>query len=295
MPPRRVNLDNKQPTTQSAKELLGLTPKLYAMTRAILRAHLIGRQIYGVDYDGFYDSLDQLFRRSATEAHFAQFWDLYRRRRTSQEGKWLAANIKYIARNVIYKYRSRYKGGSWPPVASGEARGRWRGIDPPELSVEDIAFEGDSTTGSRASGSVTELAVPMLVKLIVVDPETAVLINPNKKDSWRYVDTVNNRFCMITATSLTFLHLVASIKPQLPDGRTVRRVYGCMTTPTATDEPGNKLEYLVPLNSDATVQGFLLAASILPLWLSVILRRPPPAANDKPGPATPPPRPPRAR
>jgi hypothetical protein len=269
--------------------LLRLTPKLYATTRAILRALLIARQIYGVDYDGFYDSLNQLFRRPETEAHFAQFRDLYRRRRTSQEGKWLAANIKYIARNVIYKYQLRYKGGSWPPVAPGEARGRWRYINPPELSAENIALEGDSTTGSKASSSVTELAVPKLVKLIVVDPETAVKINPNKKDSWRYVYTVNNRFHVITVTSLTFLHLVASIKPQLPDSRTVQTVYGCMITPTATDEPGDNPEHLMPLNSDATVQGFLLAASILPLRLLVILRRPPPAADDVPRPATPPP------
>jgi hypothetical protein len=113
-------------------------------------------------------------------------------------------------------------------VAPGEARGRWRNIDPPELSEDDIAMEGDSNTGSRASSSVTELAVPKLVKIIVVDPETAFKINPDVKDSWRYVDTVN-RFRVITVSSLTFLHLVANIIPQLPDGRTVRTIYGSMT------------------------------------------------------------------
>jgi hypothetical protein len=171
MPPHRTNLKSDQPTTRSAKEILRLTPRIYATTRAILHALLIGRQIYGVGYDGFYGTLDELFERPETASHFAQFKSLYQHRRTSQKGKWIAANIKYIARDVIYKYQSTYKGGAWPPVAPGEAtRGRWRTIDPPALSPNDIAKNGDNNASGGASES-TELAAPKLLKLIIIDPE----------------------------------------------------------------------------------------------------------------------------
>jgi hypothetical protein len=263
--------------------------KIYATTRAVLRALLVGRQIYGVDYDGFYESLDELFDRPETAAHFAQFQDAYRKRRTSRTGKWIAANIKYIARDVLYKYQSRYKGGTWPPVVAGEVRGRWRTINPPQLTDNDIAMEGgDNYSQSNISSASVGLPAPKLIKLIIVDPETCMKLNPAVKDAWRFVDPVNC-YRVITVTSLTFLHLVERIKPQLPVGRTVRTVYGSMTTPTAANEPGESPEQLVPLDSDDTVQGYLLAASIIPPWILVVLRRPPPADDDIPRPPSPPP------
>jgi hypothetical protein len=103
MPRRRTTVPYaEQPTTKTVKEALRLNDKIYATTRAVLRALLIGREIYGVDYDGFYETLEELFVRPETAPHFAQFMTLYQRRRTSKKGKWISANIKYVARDVIY-------------------------------------------------------------------------------------------------------------------------------------------------------------------------------------------------
>ena len=295
MPTRRTKPFSVQPTTSSAKDVLRLTPKIYATTRAILRALLIGREIYGVDYDGFYESLEELFVRPETASHFARFQSLYRRRRTSREGKWIVANIKYIARDVIYKYQSKYKGGRWPPMAQGEARGRWRTIIPPFVSQNEIARNRDfdaNTSNEIPDPESTELADPKLIKLVIVDPVECHRFDDTAKDSWMVFDP-HNLERIITLTTLTFLSLVSKIKPHLPAGRTARTIYACMSTPSPNNDPGRHPELLVPISDDAALQGFVPVSSgstsLLPPWMVVVLRRPPPDNEYAPLPQTPPP------
>jgi hypothetical protein len=293
MPRRRTTVPYaEQPTTKTAKEALRLNDKIYATTRAVLCALLIGREIYGVDYDRFYETLEELFVRPETAPHFAQFMTLYQRRRTSKKGKWISANIKYIARDVIYKYQSKYKGGAWPPVVQGEARGRWRTINPPPITEDDIARNADvdATGTSWETPESTEFAVPKLIKLVIVDPQLCERFDDAVKDSWKVFD-MRNVQRVITLTTFRFLSLASRIKPHLPVGRTARTIYACVSTPSPDNDPGKRPDLLVPISDDAALQGYTLVSSqsLLPPWMVVILRRPDPANedHDAPPPQTP--------
>jgi hypothetical protein len=69
----------EQATTKTVKEALRLNDKIYVTTCAVVRALLIGREIYGIDYDEFYETLKELFVRPESAPHFAQLMMSYQR------------------------------------------------------------------------------------------------------------------------------------------------------------------------------------------------------------------------
>jgi hypothetical protein len=78
-------------------------------------------------------------------------------------------------------------------VDQGEARRRWRTINPPPITEDDIARNADiDVTGTAwRTPESTELAAPKLIKLVMVDPQLYKQFDDAVTDSWKVFDMPN--------------------------------------------------------------------------------------------------------
>lgn len=283
MPPSAAAPKQPRLLISKVKQTLGLDQMGYNTVRAVIKAYVLTRHLYGPSYDGWGEMLEEVVKRhpqsSPHLSHLRNDWD---NRGESNRGRIQFAHLSFLAQDVIGKYRSFCHKNKikYPPVKNGDHRkyaSTVVGVQP--LTVRDAVVMPSNTARSTPVASPPSPPIT-LTRLVVVDPDMCSRTSPMVAAAWDWFDASTRRH-IVGVRGRTIAGFIAEVSPYIPVGRRVREIYGSLVKSGANVTPG--WEDLVCIDQDRMIGAFYNTVNYQPPSVMVVLHRAEPR-NGSPAP-----------